>query len=37
LLPLCSRFGHVTTGLGTWRTHGYLLYLSGPASPFSLL
>jgi len=23
----CYGFGHVTTGLGTWRTHGYLLYL----------
>src|SRR2546423_15021088 len=23
----CYEFGHVTTGLGTWRTHCYLLYL----------
>ena len=23
----CYGFGHVTTSLGTWRTHGYLLYL----------
>jgi hypothetical protein len=24
ILNECYGFGHVTTGLGTWRTHGYL-------------
>jgi hypothetical protein len=24
---LCYGFGHVTIGLGTWRTQAYLLYL----------
>jgi hypothetical protein len=24
----CYGFGHVTTGLGTWRAHSYLLYLA---------
>jgi len=27
MLSACYGFGNVTTSLGTWRTHGYLLYL----------
>jgi hypothetical protein len=27
ITTFCYGFGHVTTGLGTWRAHGYLLYL----------